>query len=47
MSYPEIINGQLSITFGTASAENKDQLNEDFHISDERMYRNKMPQMVS
>ncbi|HBA73278.1 MAG TPA: hypothetical protein DCZ63_14135 [Geobacter sp.] len=44
MGCPEIINGQLSIAFGTASAENRDQLEEALKLGDERMYRNKMEQ---
>jgi len=43
-SCPEIINGQVSIAFGIASAENKDQLPEALKRSDERMYRNKSDQ---
>ena len=41
---PEIINGQVSIAFGIASAENKDQLAEALKLSDERMYRDKSNQ---
>jgi len=41
MSCPEIINGQVSIAFGIASAKNKDQLAEALKLSDERMYRDK------
>jgi diguanylate cyclase (GGDEF)-like protein len=41
MNAPEIINGQLSIAFGIASAESKDQLAEALKLSDERMYRDK------
>ncbi len=44
MSSPEIINGQVSIAFGIASAENKDQLAEALKLSDERMYRDKSDQ---
>ena len=44
MSCPEIINGQVSIAFGIASAENKDQLAEALKLSDERMYRDKSDQ---
>ncbi len=44
MRCPEIINGQVSIAFGIASAENKDQLPEALKRSDERMYRNKSDQ---
>jgi diguanylate cyclase (GGDEF)-like protein/PAS domain S-box-containing protein len=41
MSCPEITNGQVSIAFGIASAENKDHLAEALKLSDERMYRDK------
>jgi GGDEF domain-containing protein len=41
---PEIISGQVSIAFGIASAENKDQLAEALKLSDERMYRYKSDQ---
>ena len=41
---PEIINCQVSIAFGIASAENKDQLAEALKHSDERMYRHKSDQ---
>jgi diguanylate cyclase (GGDEF)-like protein/PAS domain S-box-containing protein len=44
MNSPEIINGQVSIAFGIASAENKDQLAEALRLSDERMYRDKSDQ---
>ena len=44
MGCPEIINGQVSIAFGIASAENKEQLAEALKLSDERMYRNKSDQ---
>jgi diguanylate cyclase (GGDEF)-like protein/PAS domain S-box-containing protein len=47
MSCPEIINGQVSIAFGIASAENKDQLAEALKLSDERMYRHKSAQKES
>ena len=47
MSCPEIINGQVSIAFGIASAENKDQLAEALKLSDERMYRDKSAQKES
>ena len=43
-SCPEIISGQVSIAFGIASAENKDQLTEALKLSDERMYRDKTAQ---
>ena len=44
MSCPEIINGLVSIAFGIASAENKDQLAEALKRSDERMYQDKSDQ---
>ena len=44
MRSPEIINGQVSIAFGIASAESKDQLAEALKLSDERMYRDKTGQ---
>lgn len=47
MSCPEIINGLVSIAFGIATAENKDQLPEALKRSDERMYRDKSDQKES
>ncbi|GAC1466825.1 MAG: hypothetical protein PVSMB11_02350 [Desulfuromonadaceae bacterium] len=47
MSCPEIINGQVSIAFRIASAENKDQIAEALKHSDERMYRDKSAQKKS
>lgn len=44
LSCPEIINGLVSIAFGIASAENKDQLAEAVKLSDKRMYRDKSDQ---
>jgi diguanylate cyclase (GGDEF)-like protein len=44
MSCPEIINAQVSIAFGIAAAENKDQLAEALKLSDECMYRHKLTQ---
>ena len=44
MGSPEIVNGQVSIAFGIASAESKDQLAEALKLSDERMYRDKSGQ---
>ncbi len=41
MSCPEIITGQVSIAFGIASAENKNQIAEALKLSDERMYMDK------
>jgi diguanylate cyclase (GGDEF)-like protein/PAS domain S-box-containing protein len=41
MSCPEIISGRVSIAFGIASAESRDQLAKALRLSDERMYRNK------
>jgi diguanylate cyclase (GGDEF)-like protein/PAS domain S-box-containing protein len=40
----EIISGQVSIAFGIASAENKDQLAEALKLSDMRMYQDKADQ---
>jgi len=47
MGSPEIIDGLVSIAFGIASAENKDQLEEALKHSDERMYRDKSEQKES
>lgn len=47
MSRPEITTGQVSIAFGIASAETKDQLAEALKLSDERMYQNKSAQKES
>lgn len=47
MDSPEIISGQVSIAFGIASAENKDQLAEALKVSDKRMYRDKSDQKKS
>jgi diguanylate cyclase (GGDEF)-like protein/PAS domain S-box-containing protein len=44
MNCAEIINGQVGIAFGIASAEIKDQLAEALKLSDERMYRDKSDQ---
>ena len=44
MSCPEIVNGQVSIAFGVASAENKNQIDEAVKLSDERMYKDKSEQ---
>jgi len=41
MSYPEIINHQVSIAFGIASAENNVQLAEAIMLSDMIMYQDK------
>lgn len=41
MNSPEILTGQVSIAFGIASAENKDQLAEALKISDQLMYQHK------
>ena len=43
-SSPEIANGLVSIAFGIASAENKEQLAEVLKQSDERMYQDKSDQ---
>ncbi len=47
MRCPEIISGQVSIAFGIAAAENKDQLTEALKLSDERMYQHKSAQKDS
>lgn len=44
MGCPEIATGEVSIAFGIASAETRDQLTEALKMSDERMYRNKSAQ---
>jgi len=44
MSCPKITHGQVSIAFGIACAESRDQLAEALKISDERMYRDKLKQ---
>lgn len=44
MSCPEIVSGQVSIAFGIATAENREQLAETLKLSDERMYRHKSSQ---
>jgi diguanylate cyclase (GGDEF)-like protein len=41
MNCPEIVKCQVSIAFGIATAESKDQLAEALKQSDERMYLNK------
>jgi diguanylate cyclase (GGDEF)-like protein/PAS domain S-box-containing protein len=41
---PEIINGQVSIAFGIASADNKKQLADALKLSDARMYQDKSVQ---
>jgi len=43
-SSPEATSGQVSIAFGVASADSKDQLTEALKLSDERMYRHKSVQ---
>ena len=44
MACPEIIDGQVSIAFGIASAKNKDQLEKALKLSDKRMYQGKSDQ---
>ena len=44
MGCAEVTNGQVSIAFGLASAENKDQIIEALKLSDERMYQHKSGQ---
>jgi len=41
MNCGEIINGQVNIAFGIASAENKEELSHALQLSDERMYQDK------
>ena len=41
MNCPEIVTCQVSIAFGVATAESKDQLAEALKQSDERMYQHK------
>jgi diguanylate cyclase (GGDEF)-like protein/PAS domain S-box-containing protein len=41
---PEIADGAVSIAFGVATAENKEQLAEVLRLSDERMYQDKTDQ---
>lgn len=41
MNSTEILNGQVRIAFGIASAENKDQIADALKLSEERMYRDK------
>ncbi len=42
----EIMSGQLSIAFGIATAESKEELAEALKSSDERMYRDKLEQKM-
>jgi diguanylate cyclase (GGDEF)-like protein/PAS domain S-box-containing protein len=42
MQCPEISSGQVSIAFGIATAESRDQLEEALKLSDKRMYRDKL-----
>jgi diguanylate cyclase (GGDEF)-like protein/PAS domain S-box-containing protein len=44
MGGPEISNGQVSIAFGIAAAENQEQLAKALKLSDERMYLEKSEQ---
>jgi diguanylate cyclase (GGDEF)-like protein/PAS domain S-box-containing protein len=44
MGCPEISNGQVSIAFGIAAAENQEQLAKALKLSDERMYLEKTEQ---
>jgi len=44
MGCPEIVTGQVSIAFGIASAENREQLADALKLSDKRMYRDKFEQ---
>ncbi len=47
MDCPEIVKGLVSIAFGIASAESKEQLADALKLSDERMYRDKSDQKES
>jgi hypothetical protein len=47
MSCPEITSGQVSIAFGIACAENRDQIAAALKLGDERMYRDKSDQKES
>jgi len=44
MSCTDILNGELSIAFGIATAESKDQLADALKLSDEMMYKDKSEQ---
>jgi len=44
MDCPEVVKGLVSIAFGIASAESKEQLPEALKLSDERMYQHKSGQ---
>src|SRR5512133_219978 len=44
MKRPEIVTGQVSIAFGIATAENKEQLTTALKLSDDRMYFDKSAQ---
>jgi GGDEF domain-containing protein len=41
MKCPEVKDGEVSIAFGIATAEDSDQLEDALKLSDERMYREK------
>jgi diguanylate cyclase (GGDEF)-like protein len=43
-SCPEVVDGRVSIAFGIAAAETKEQLADAVRLSDERMYRDKSNQ---
>lgn len=47
MNCPEILGGQVSIAFGIASAESKEQIPEALRLSDERMYGDKAVQKAA
>jgi len=47
MCCPEIVEGQVSIAFGIAATESKDQLADALKLSDQRMYRDKSEQKDS
>ena len=47
MNCPEVMDGQVSIAFGIATAKDRDQLRDTLKLSDERMYREKSEQKQS
>ena len=47
MASPEVAGGQVSIAFGLATAESRDQLADALKLSDERMYLDKSEQKAS
>ncbi len=47
MASPEVAGSQVSIAFGLATAESRDQLDGALKLSDERMYLDKTEQKAS